>query len=85
MYFPQKARLVAYGNTTTNPKGSTYVHVLSRETITIALNYAASMGLDIIATGIQNAYITVLTTNKFYIICGIEFGSENIVKKSIVK
>ena len=85
MYFPQKARLVVYGHTTTNPRGSTYVYVLSRETVIIDLNYAALMGLDIMATGIHNSYINVLTTNKFYIICGIEFGSENIVKKSIVK
>lgn len=32
-----------------------------------------------------NAYLTAPTSEKFHIICGPEFGSENIGKKTIVK
>ena len=80
-----KAQLVADGHKVADPQGSTYAGVVSRETVRIALTYAALNGLDILAANIQNAYLTVPTSESFYIVCGPEFGTENIGKKAIVK
>ena len=85
MDMTRKARLVADGHKTADPEGSTYAGVVSRETVRIALTYAALNGLDIMMADIQNAYLTAPTSEDFYIICGAEFGSENIGKKAIVK
>ena len=85
MDMTRKARLVADGHKTADPEGSTYAGVVSRETVRIALTYAALNGLDIMAADIQNAYLTAPTSEDFYIICGPEFGSENIGKRAIVK
>ena len=37
------------------------------------------------AADIKNAYLTAPTSELFYIICGSEFGSENIGRNAIVK
>ena len=84
MDMTRKARLVAEGHKTDDPAESTYAGVVSRETVRIALTYAALNGLSVEAADIQNAYLTAPTTEKFYIICGPEFGSENIGKTAIV-
>jgi hypothetical protein len=85
MDLTRKARLVADGHKTPDPITSTYAGVVSRETVRIAMTYAALHGLKILAADIQNAFLTAPTSEKFYVICGPEFGSENIGKKAIVK
>ena len=85
MDMTRKARLVADGHKTPDPEMCTYAGVVSRETIRIAFTYAALNGLEIMAADIQNAYLTAPTSEHFYIICGPEFGSENLGKKAIVK
>ena len=84
MDFTGKARLVAEGHRTPDPVYSTYAGVVSREAVRIALTYAALNGLNVEAADIQNAYLTAPTSEKFYITCGPEFGSENIGKNAIV-
>ncbi len=62
----------------------TFAGVVSRESIRIALTYAALNGLPVYGTDIQNAYLQALrTSEKHYIICGPEFGLENEGKKAI--
>ena len=69
----RKARLVADGHLTPDPVDSTYAGVVSRETVRIALTYTALTGIDIWAT-----------TEKYYIICGYEFGQEFVGQKALV-
>ena len=70
MDMTRNARLVADGHKTADTKGSTYAGVVSRETVRIALTYAALNKLDVMAEDIQNAYLTAPTSEDFYIICG---------------
>ena len=49
------------------------------------MTYAALNGLDILAADIQNTYLTATTTEKNFIVCGPEFGLENIGRKAIFK
>ena len=85
MDMTRKARLVADGHKTSDPVGSTYSGVVSRDSVRIALTYAALMGLDVWGADIQNAYLSAPTTEKFWITCGNEFGSLDRGKKSVVK
>ena len=78
MDFTRKARWVLNGRKTLDPIGSTYAGVVSRESVCIALTYAALNDLDVYATDIQNAYLQALLSQKDYIICGPEFGVKNI-------
>ena len=57
MDFTRKARYVLDGHKTEAPDISTYAGVVSKESIRIALTYAALNGLDVCAADIQNAYI----------------------------
>ena len=68
MDFTRKARWVLDGHKTTDPVGSTYAGVVSRESIQIAFMYAALNGLDVCAAGILNAYIQAPSSQKDYII-----------------
>ena len=78
MDFTRKARWVLDGHKTLDPIGSTYAGVVSRESVHIALTYAALNDLDVFTANIQNAYLQALSSQKDYIICGPEFGVENI-------
>ena len=84
MTLERKARWVKDGHRTPEPDNSTYAGVVSRESIRIALTYAALNGLPVCATDIQNAYLQAPSTEKHYIICGPEFGLENVGKKAII-
>ena len=66
------------GHMTPDPIGSTYAGVVSRVSVCIALTYAALNDLDVFAADIRNAYLQALSSQKDYIICGPEFGVENI-------
>ena len=84
MDFTRKARWVLDGHKTPNPIGSTYAGVVSRESVRIALTYAALNGLDVVAADIRNAYLQAPSSQKDYIICGPEFGLENQGKKALI-
>jgi hypothetical protein len=84
MDFTRKARWVLDGHKTPNPIGSTYAGVVSRESVRIALTYAALNGLDVVAADIRNAYLQAPSSQKDYIICGPEFGLENKGKKALI-
>ena len=55
MDFTRKARWVLNGHCQGQPEGSTYAGVLSRESVRIALTYAALNKLDVISGDICNA------------------------------
>ena len=78
MDFTRKARWVLDGHKTPDPIGSTYAGMVSRESVHIALMYAALNDLDVFDADIQNAYLQAPSSQKDYIICGPEFGVENI-------
>ena len=85
MDFTRKARLVLDGHKTPPPKNSsTYSGVVSRESVRIAFTYAALNDLDVCAADIQNAYLQAPNSEKYYIECGPEFGSENVGKIALV-
>ena len=84
MTLERKARWVKDGHKTPEPKWSTYAGVVSREKVCIALTYAALMNVDVCACEIQNAYLQTPSTEKHYIICGPEYGLENVGKYAII-
>jgi len=84
MDFTQKARWVLDGHKIPDVSGLTYAGVVSRETVRIALTYAALNGLEVCTCDIQNAYLQAPSTQMDYVICGPEFGLENIGKKALI-
>ena len=84
MTLERKARWVKDGHRTPEPDWCTYAGVVSRESIRIALTYAALNGLPVCGADIQNAYLQAPTTEKHFIICGPEFGMENVGKIALI-
>jgi hypothetical protein len=80
----RKARWVKDGHLTPVSDTSNYAGVVSRESVRIAFTYAAMMGLPIMAGDIKNAYLQAPTSEKHYIVCGREFGLENMGRKAII-
>ena len=85
MDFSRKARWVLDGHRSADPIGSTYAGVVSRDSVRIALTYAALNDIDVVAADIQNAYLQAPSSQKYYIICGGEFGLENIGKIALIR
>ena len=50
----------------------------------IAFTYVALNGLDVWAADVQNAFLQALCSEKYYTVCGPEFGSEFISKLAII-
>ena len=84
MDFTRKARWVKDGHLTPDLENSKYVGVVSRESVRIALTYAALHGIEVMAADIRNAYLQAPTSEKHYIICGEEFGLENKGKRALI-
>ena len=84
MDFTRKARLVLDGHKTPDPVGSKYAGVVSRESVRITFTSPALNELDVCMADIRNAYLLSPTSQKHYIICGPEFGMENVGKVAIM-
>ena len=84
MDFTRKARWVLDGHKTPDLIGSTYAGVVSRESVHIVLTYAALNDLNVFAANIQNAYLQAPSSQKDYIICGPEFGVQNIGHTALI-
>ena len=67
-----------------NPIGSTYDGVVSKESVHIAFTYAALNVIEVCASDIRNTYLQTPSSQKYYIICGPEFGIENVGKYALV-
>ena len=83
--FTRKARWVKDGHKTPDPEWSTYAGVVSRETVRIALTYAALNEIPIMVADIRNAYLQAPASEKHYIVCGSEFGPENKGRIALIK
>ena len=67
--FTRKARWVKDGHRTKiDPNTSGYAGVVSRESVRIALTYAALKGLDVMAADTQNAYLQAPSSEKSIIL-----------------
>jgi len=84
MTLERKARWVKDGHKTPEPEHSTFAGVFSRKSVRIAFTYAALNDLSICAADIQNAYLQAPTSEKHYIVCGPEFGIENVGRLAII-
>ena len=85
MDFTRKARFVATGCMSADPEGTTYAGVVSRESVRIALTYAALHDLEVFAADVQNAYLQAPSSEKHWTIAGPEFGSRAGTKMLIVR
>ena len=85
MDFTRKARWVKDGHRTAEPEISTFAGVVSRESVRIALTYAALNGIDVMAADIKNAYLQAPSSEKHYVICGCEFGLEHVGKVALIR
>ena len=85
MDFTRKARWVKDGHKTPDPTTSSFAGVVSRESIRIALTYAALHGLPVCGGDIKNAYLQAPSSEKHFIICGAEFGVENIGRVALIR
>lgn len=85
MDFTRKARWVKDGHKSPTPETSAYAGVVSRESVRVALTYAALMGLDVMCADVQNAFLQAPSSEKHYIVCGPEFGLENVGKIALIK
>jgi hypothetical protein len=85
MDFTRKTRLVAGGNLTDPPPCLNYSSVVARESVPIAFLIPAVNGYDIIAAGVQNAYVQATSVEKYFAIAGDEFGDEKKKTALIVR
>ena len=85
MTFERKARWALDGHKTPTPEGSTHAGVVSRESVRIALTYAALNDLDTCAADIRNACLQAPSSQKDHIVCGPKFGLENVGKKALMR
>jgi hypothetical protein len=85
MDFTRKARWVKDGHKTPDPEASNYAGVVSRDSVRIALTYAALNELDVFAADVQNAYLQAPSSERHYVICGKEFGEENEGRVALIR
>jgi hypothetical protein len=74
--FRCKERFVVGGHTTDTPHAMTYVNVVSRESVRIALTLASLNCLDVKMSDIENAYLTAPITDNVWTVLGPEFGDD---------
>ena len=84
MDFTRKARWVLDGHKCHDPVGSTFAGVVARDSVRIGLTYAALNKLNVCAGDIRNAYLQAPSSQKDYVICGEEFGLENVGKVALI-
>ena len=84
MTIERKAQWVNDRYKTHDPNYCTFAGVVSHESIHIALTTAALNDLPICACDIQNAYLQAPSSEKHYIICGPEFGIDNVGKLAVI-
>ena len=82
--FTRKARWVLDEHKTPDPIGSTFTGVVSHKSVRIAFTYAALNDLQVFAADICNAYLQAPSSQKDYVVCGLEFGIENIGKVALI-
>ena len=85
MDFTRKDRWVLDGYKTPDTIGSNHFGVVSRYSIRITFTYAALNGINVFTEDIKNAYLQDPSSQKYFIICGKEFGLENKSKETLIR
>ena len=85
MDFTRKARWVKDGHKTPDGMTPSYAGTVLRNSIRIALVYTALMRLAICGSNIRNAYLQAPSSEKHFIICGAEFGIENVGHNALIQ
>jgi hypothetical protein len=80
-----RAPFVKDGHKTPDSLTSSFAGVVSRDSIRITLTHAALLGLPILGADIRNAYLQAPSSEKHYIICGLEFGIENEGRVGLIR
>ncbi len=75
--FTRKARWVKDGHKTPESLTSSFAGVVSRDSIRTSLTHATLLGLPVLGADIRNAFLQAPSSEKHFIICGLEFGIEN--------
>ena len=79
--------MVAGGHMTGAPATNTYLSVVSRDSVRIALTIAALNSLQVMSCNIQNAYLTADCRERIWTYAGPEFGSDAgkimLIKKAL--
>ena len=70
----RKARFVAGGHMTGEPKCLTYASVVSRESIQLAFMLASLNGLEVLQADVEGAYLNAKSSEKLFTVCGPKFG-----------
>ena len=84
MDFTRKARWDLDGHKMPDPIRSTFAGMVSHESVQIAFTYAALNDLQVFAVDICNAYLQAPSSQKDYVVCGPEFGINNIGKVVLI-
>ncbi len=85
MDFTRKACRVKDGHKTPDSLTSSFARVVSCNSIRMSLTHAALLGLPVLVTNIRNAYLQAPSSEKHFIICGLEFGIENEGRVSLMR
>jgi hypothetical protein len=85
MDYTCKARWVLDSHKSPPPERSTYAGVVSCDSVPIALTNSVLNDLDVWAADIHNAYLQAPSSQKDYVICGPEFGLENVGKRALIR
>lgn len=85
MDFTRKARWVKDGHKTADPETSSYAGVVSKESIRVLLTHAALHDIPVCAADIRNAYLSAKSSEKHYVVCGLEFGEHNVGKVAVIE
>ena len=83
-YFRRKSQYVAGVHATVAHPTLSYAIVVSRESVLIALTFAALNDLEVKTFDIQNGYLTAPFLDKIWTTLGSEFGPELAGKKVLV-
>ncbi len=84
MDFTRKARWVKDGYKDPDSTTLSFAGVVSRESIMIVLTYAGFLRLPVICGEIKNAYLQAPSSEKHFIVCGPEFGTENVGRVALI-
>ena len=84
MDLTRKVQWVKNGHLTPDLEDLKYPGVVSCESVRIALTYVYLRQTQVLAAYIRNAYLQVPTSEKHYIIYGLEFGLENLVNRALI-
>lgn len=85
MDLTRKARHVAGGHKTDEPKESTFSSVVSRDSVSLAFTIAALNDLEVLSADVQNAYLNAPTKERMWTRAGLEFGKAKAGRPALIK